>query len=513
MMQKTRREFLRTAALGAASMSAGLSCTKSKRKAPLRNILFIVGDDHVASVLGCYGNRLIRTPNLDAMAGRGVRFSHAFANAPVCNASRQSILTGKYPHACGVTLLRTSFPADQYTIAEHLKRHGFRTAAIGKMHFNNDLPHGFDLRIKTRDWHEHFKAHPPKKPPAGQKVRGPWRPFRTPARIWLNADMLPGPYYDADSEGTFYANKAVEFLQQQQNDRFCLWLGFHEPHSPFNFPIEYAGKYRPEDMPLPQGSPEDDRWIPKIFRDLSDKDKRGIIASYYTSVEYLDKNVGLILDALKATGLDRNTLVIYIGDQGYLLGDHKRFEKHTMWDPAIRAPLLMQSDGRWGRNRAIDALTEFIDLTPTMLDALGVPPMPELQGKSLLPVLEGKTAEHKDMVFCEFLVDNKAMVRTQRWKYIFTSGKRDLGQGYATGYPPPGITHRLYDLQNDPGETHNLAGIASYRSILQQLRDRMLEIFMRTHPKAGQLPKGLTKDEQLVWFCEPPDANPQLDAR
>jgi len=515
MQKETRRQFIKIiSTLSASGLGATLFCkTGFSVIEPMRNVVCIIGDDHAADVLGCYGNKVIRTPNLDRMASRGVRFTHAYANAPLCSASRQSLLTGKYPHACGVTLLRTAFPDEQLTVAEHLKQYGFKTGVIGKTHFNNSLPHGFDIRIDTQEYRKHLKENPPEKPPANLQTRPPWKPFRDPARIWLNADGRPSHYYDKDDLGTFLANKAVEFIEQNKNERFCLWVGFHEPHSPFNFPVEYTGKYKPEDMPLPKGSPEDDRWIPQIFKDLSDKEKRGIIASYYTSVEYLDKNVGLILNELKRSALDKNTLVIYIGDQGYLLGHHKRFEKHMMWEEAIRSPLIVQAGGRFGNGRSIDALAEFIDLAPTILQTLGIESMPHLQGKSLLPVLQGIKSDHKDVVFSEFLADNKAMLRTKEWKYIFTSGKRDLGQGYATGNPPSGILHRLYNVRNDPEETTNVADRPENTAILDSLQKRMLSLFKETHPNASQLPEELSLEKKLVWFCEPPDKNADIEAK
>lgn len=509
----TRRQFLQSIGTLATAATALTSCESRKAGAIIDNVLVIIGDDHSAEVLGCYGNEIIRTPNLDRMASRGVCFTSAYANAPLCSASRQSLLTGKYPHACGVTLLRTSFPEEQTTIAEHLRDHGFSTGIIGKTHFNNDLSHGFDLYIGHKDYVSHLEKNTPRKPAEEIETRPPWRPFQDPARIWLNADMLPSSRYDKDSAGTFYAQKAIEFLQKNSENRFCLWVGFGEPHSPFNFPIEYRGKYNPDRIPLPVGSPEDDRWVPAIFRDMSDRDKRGIIASYYTSVEYLDKNVGLILSELERLKLDKRTLVIYVGDQGYLLGDHKRFEKHMMWEHAVRSPFILQAGVTLKNNRRIDSLTEFVDIAPTVLELLDLPPLPEAQGKSLAPLLRGETASHKEYVFCEFLADNKAMVRSRRWKYIFSSGKRDLGQGYATGFPPPGITHRLYDLDNDPGETHDVAKNSGNRPILSGLQDELLRWFYQTHPKAEQIPADLTVEEKLVWFCEPPDKDADLDAK
>jgi choline-sulfatase len=480
---------------------------------PFKNIVCIIGDDHAATVLGCYGNPVIKTPNLDNLASRGLMFTQAYSNAPLCSASRQSILTGKLPHACGVTLLRTSFPQEEVTIAEHLLQHGFATAVVGKTHFNNAFSHGFDQHITKLHYSNYIKAIPESDWLYQGEARPKWRPFQDQARIWLNADGLPSKYNDAHDTGTYFARESVNFIKSNQKNRFCLWVGFGEPHSPFNFPHEYAGIYQRQDMPLPEGSPEDDRWLPLIFKDLSETDKRGIIASYYSSVTYLDKNVGLIIQGLEETGLLEETLVIYMGDQGYLLGDHKRFEKHMMWEEAVRAPLIICAGGKYGKGRKIDVLTEFIDLAPTILDLLNIPPMEQIQGKSLYPVITGEKDTHKEYVFAEFLVDNKAMVRNREWKCIFTSGKRDLGQGYATGNPPSGIRHRLYNLIADPKETRDVAGLSENREILIKLQSALLQRFMDTDPRASSLPEGLTTVDALVFFCDPPDKGADLEAK
>ncbi len=510
MPNLNRRSFLKAAAITAALPMLS-SCTVQAE--PFKNIVMIIGDDHSARVLGCYGNKVVRTPNLDKMAQRGIRFTNAYANAPVCSASRQSLLTGRYAHAAGVTLLRTPFPEEQVTVADHLKQFGFATGYVGKMHFNNDLNHGFDENFKRRDLGSYRQEHTPREVDDSIPVRPPWKPFRDPARIWLNADMLPSEFFDKDSDGAIYSKKAIEFLNNHKDERFCLWLGFQEPHSPFNFPIEFAGRVDPKNVPLPEGSPEDDRWVPEIYRDLSEEDRRGIIASYYTSVEYMDKNVGLVLDELDRLGLIEETLVIYIGDHGYLLNDHKRFEKHMMWEPAIGAPLIVLGGQRFKKNITSEVLTEFVDLAPTIMDALGVDQMRTHQGKSLLPVLEQKTSEHKDYVFAEFLVDNKAMVCTKKWKYIFTTGKRDLGQGYATGFGPSGIVHRLYDVANDPDETRDVSTQQENQAVLQELQQTMIQHFKETDPRAPQLPAGLSTDDILAWFCEPPEGDETVDSK
>jgi choline-sulfatase len=159
-----------------------------------------------------------------------------------------------------------------------------------------------------------------------------------------------------------------------------------------------------------------------------------------------------------------------------------------------------------GQTKATEALVEFIDLVPTILEELKVPMMAGLQGKSVVPVIDGKATKHRESVFSEYLVDNRVMLRTAEWKYVFTTGKADLGLGYATGNAPPGITHALYDLNRDPGETRNLADNPAHKARLQELQEALVQRFKETHPRAQKLSAGSSLEQALVWFCEPQDA-------
>jgi len=470
---------------------------------PIQNLLFIMGDDHSTGVFGAYGNTLIRTPGLDRLAAQGARFERAYVNSPFCTPSRQSLITGKLPHATGVTLLPTPLGEDQTTIAEHLEGFGFRTGAVGKMHFNSRLRHGFEYRVDRGHYREWLETMDPPQLGETTLVRPSLKPFRNPTRIWLNAEVLPGSQIDERSEGTYFAEKAIEFLRTRSEKRFCLWLSFAEPHSPFNFPIEYSGKYNPADMTTPEVGPDDEARVPAVFRDLSEQDKKGIIASYYTSVEYLDKNVGLVLEELDRLGLSGKTLVIYVGDHGYLLGHHSRFEKHTMWEEEVRAPLLVRGPGIVPAVN--QAMVEFVDLVPTILELLSIPSLPGVQGMSFAEVLRGQAKEHRQSLFAEYLPDNQAMLRTHRWKYIFTSGQHDLALGYATGTPPTGIEHRLYDMVADPREFTNLADRPELTETLRSLQGQLLDRFKHTDPRAGRLPSDLDISQALAWFCEPPE--------
>ena len=489
----------------------------------LKNVVVVLADDHALKVTGTYGNTQIHTPNIDRLSEAGVTFTRAYCNAPICSASRQSLLTAKYPHATGVNLLFTPF-ADEgnVTIAEHLKQFGYRSAIIGKTHWNNwvwgtlyedGMPsHGFDRIIDRNHYREFLKNNPAPAVPTDRKYYS--REHLTPDQMaeWMNYRVLPHAIDDQHSSGTFFANQAVDFIKENNENPFFLWLAFFEPHQPYYFPIEYAGKYLPENVKLPEGSAEDDRWIPQVYRDMTDPEKKGIIAAYYTSTEYMDKNLGIVLGGLEQMGLADNTLVMYISDNGYLLYEHKRFEKHTMWEESIRQPLVVRLGSSFRSGEREDALIEYIDVVPTILDIIGVSPMEAAQGKSFAETLVNGT-EHKSIAFSEYLHDNMAMVCNKKWKYVFTTGSRDLGIGYQTGYGPSGMIHRLYDLENDPMEQHSVAHLAENQQVLLNMQQAMLERFIQTHPDGNSCPEELSLEGKLVWFCEPRDvgADPQLN--
>jgi choline-sulfatase len=240
-----------------------------------------------------------------------------------------------------------------------------------------------------------------------------------------------------------------------------------------------------------------------IFRDLSDKDKRGIIASYYTSVEYVDRNVGRLLEALRQRDLDRNTLVIYHADHGYSLGQHGRFEKHCGYDPALRVPLLMRWPGKI-REGVVKDMTEHIDVPATIVDLMNLERLPIQHGQSLRPYLEGRRMDSpRNWIFSEYLENEEAYVRTDRWKLIFCSGKRKRDDGYVTDNPTPGRYVRLFDHKTDPGEFTSVA--AQNRDVVGKLESLMLERFRTTHPEAAQQPQRLSVEEMLDWYVRPRD--------
>lgn len=493
-MSLTRRQLL----AGAAAQAV------SKRRP---NLLFILADDHAGYVLGCDGNSQASTPNLDRLASEGTRFSAHYCNSPVCTASRQSFFTGQMPHMAGVTRLPTPLAEDKPTLARQLKAAGCTTAVFGKMHFNRPAKpglHGFDVPTTeqelTRAWNRDVKPRPA---PEGMQTKPAWHPFKDPARIWLNADELPYPRFENDMRSLYQFRQAGQFLEAHRDQPFALWVSFMEPHSPYDFPIEDRGRFDPAAFKVPRVGPEDASQIPLIFRNLSDADKRGIIASYYTSVAYLDRSVGRVLDTLRRLNLDRDTLVVYMADHGYSLGQHGRFEKHCGYDPALRVPLLMRLPGKI-RQGVVTDYTEHIDVPATIVDILGIDPLPIQHGRSLRPYLErGRAPEPRTHIFSEYLENEECFVRTDRWKFIFCSGKRKRTDGYETDNPTPGRYVRLFDLKNDPGEFSNVA--TRNRDTADKMQKLMLDRFRTTHPEAAQEPQRLSPEEALDWYVRPRD--------
>jgi arylsulfatase A-like enzyme len=249
--------------------------------------------------------------------------------------------------------------------------------------------------------------------------------------------------------------------------------------------------------------PEDAWQVPLIFRDLSPEEKQGIAAAYYTSVRYLDRNVGRALALLEKHGLAENTLVVYCADHGYCLGQHGRFEKHCGYDPALQVPLMMRHPKSIRAGR-VEKFTEHIDLPHTLTDMLGLEAFPVRHGGSLRSYAEGKRASARDHIFSQYLENEEAFIRTERWKFIIGSGRRKRTDGYETDNPTPGRYVRLFDLKADPGEFTNVA--PKQPKVVNALLDRMLERYRATHPDAPQEPQRLNREEAVEFYVRPRDA-------
>ncbi len=438
------------------------------------NLLFLIADDHAGYVLGAQGNKLAHTPNLDRLAAQGTRFAANYCNSPVCTPSRQSILTGLYPHAVGVTTLKTPLAEDKTTLADLLRAEGYETATFGKMHFNapgKDGMHGFATAFTEdrvqRGWQQ-----------AVGRAAPPWKPFVDPASTWLNAAKQALPFRDEEMRSTWQLAQAKNWLSEHKDAPFALWLSIQEPHSPFHFPSEEQRRFDPSGFPVPKVGLEDLWQIPLIFKDLSPSEKQGIIAAYYSSVSFLDRNIGRMLDHLHALGLDENTVVVYMADHGYSLGQHGRFEKHCFYQPAMQVPLIFRQPGKISAGKTVVHPTESVDVATTLLRLLGLKNrLPQTHGRDLF------TAPPRDDIFSVYLENEEACLIWEQWKLIYTTGLRKRSDGYLTADPTPGRIVRLYHRSQDPGEFRNVA--KQYPALVQTLTHRLEEKFRATHPEPG----------------------------
>lgn len=265
---------------------------------------------------------------------------------------------------------------------------------------------------------------------------------------------------------------------------------------------------------MPEVSEADRREQPNVFKSLTPDDARGIQAAYYTSLSFLDHQIGRILDALDDAGLAANTVVVYLGDNGSMLGQHGRFEKHCFYEPAIRVPLIVRWPSRLPEDRKVQELVELVDLFPTLLELLGLPRPPDLHGRSLVPLLEARPGgEGRDVVFSEYLENEEAMARSGRYKLIVGTGRRVRQDGYKTDNPLPGPYEHLFDLRADPGETTDRAARPELAGIKDELRRRLHDRLVSTRGGLEPVPARLSEIEAIYWCLVPRDGTQSRTSR
>ncbi|WP_165075847.1 sulfatase family protein [Paludisphaera rhizosphaerae] len=495
---------LRTATL-LALMALGLAVDTSRAAEPLRrppNLLLIVDDDQAAETMGIEGDAHGATPNLDGLARQGSYFRRAYCNNPLCTPSRQSFISGKLPHATGVTRLPTALPESVRTLGHMLGERGYRTAAVGKMHFNDTSNHGFALRRDYAEWLKHLGAHPP---PAGDN-RKPWRPMVDPTADWLNSGVEDAGLDTGSMDATYFVNRAVRFMKEEPGRPFALVVSFYEPHAPFHFPVEYRGRFHPDQFAAPPVSVRDRFEQPTVFCGLEPRHVRGIQASYYTSLAFVDEQIGRLVRTLDDNGLGNDTLVVFLSDNGYMLGRHGRFEKHCFYESAVRVPLLFRQPGRIPTDRRVGEMVELVDVLPTILALLGQPAPPGLHGRDMSGLVLGRPgAVGRSVVFSEYNENEEAMARTDRYKLIVGSGRRPRKDGYAPAHPPTGPYERLFDVQADPNEDHDLSAEPAFAAVKVELTRSLAERFRATWEGPEPVPACLSDRGVVEWCLTPRD--------
>ncbi len=465
---------------------ASVALTASAAPAKRLNVLFFAVDD-LRPEFGAYGRDYIHSPNLDALAARGMTFRRAYCQQAVCSPSRTSLLTGARPDTTKVYDLETHFRKnipDVITLPQHFKKNGYFVQGMGKLfHGGLDDSPSWSVpwsRPKARSYGhpENLKLVERKSAAArkaGKKGKVLSRASRGPA--FEGADVPDNTFHDGA-----LADMAVKTLRNlaRKDQPFWLGVGFIKPHLPFVAPKEYWDLYDPAKIKLasnpyrPKGSPDYAigdggemrvyEGIPKghIPDDLARELKHG----YYAAISYMDAQVGRVLAELDQLGLRDNTIVILWGDHGWKLGEHDAWCKHTNMELDANAPLLLSVPGMRHAGARTDALVEFVDIYPTLAELCGLPLPSHLEGSSFAPVLDAPDAPRKPAVFSQYPrgVKKKRLMgysmRTDRYRFTRWVEKYDHSKVDAI---------ELYDHRKDPQENVNIAADPANAALVRRL--------------------------------------------
>lgn len=407
------------------------------------NVLFIVSDDLNAS-LGCYGHPLVKTPHLDRLAGLGVRFDRAYCNYPVCNASRTSFLSGRHPQTTEVinngVSPRVALGPDFQFLPEYFKTHGYFTAGIGKI--THTPEHLNAVKWDVVDDPQHNPAN---------GFQGDWQALK----------QAPD---EAQPDG-ITARHAARLLEEHRDGPFFIAAGFHRPHAPRVTPQKYFDLYPHDQLTLPTATTEPG--IPKIALppgydpDMTDKARLNYLQSYYACVSFMDAQVGVLMEAMDRLDLWRNTVVVFLSDNGYHLGEHGGFwSKMSLMDESGRLPLIISAPGM-ARQPCARAVS-LVDLYPSLTELCGLPTPAGLEGRSLAPLLRDPAAPWSHPV-------RSVVMRGEK-----RDEQLDLGRSVYTGRHAfiqwPDGSLQLYDDQADPRQTRNLAAEPGHETLIAELR-------------------------------------------
>jgi arylsulfatase A-like enzyme len=469
------------------------------------NVVLINTDQQRMDTINALGHSHMDTPNLDRLVEEGVTFTNCHITAPSCAPSRASLFTGYYPHTTGIYRNGDRW---RHSWIEDLSEAGYYTVNVGKMHtapYDTDM--GFDERYVVENKDRYLADVPGGEPPLpGEKfwfddwdralaARGLLKQQREFYRMWDDYEERLGAFEwelpeDAHPD-VFVGERATWWLDSMPAlDRpLFMEVGFPGPHPPFDPVPRWAEEYLDRSLPMPDVSEADLEGQPPPLDALREHnenaDHDSVVhqvdapadarhrqrAYYYANVSMIDEQVGAILDAIAANGLE-DTVVIFTSDHGEALGDHGHSQKWTMYDEVTRVPTIVWAPDRFDGGRQFDDLCQLFDLGPTVLELADVPVPDSMEAESLLPALEGEAWSGRDYVFAEHARDAilqetefMTMVRTDRWKLVhFVEG--DYGQ--------------LFDLREDPAEERNLWEDPDYRDVKRELRDAMLDWRIRS---------------------------------
>jgi arylsulfatase len=444
------------------------------------NVLFIMADQHRFDYLGCAGAGFLRTPNLDRLAARGVRFTQCITNCPVCAPARIGLATGLQPSRLGSLDNQSYLPHSVPTHYQRFRDHGYRVGCVGKLdlakpsHYNGrygDRPcvYGWGFtHPKECEGKMHAGSSPTPIGPythylAERRLLGRfYKDYQARKAVgWIvgasHDSVLPTEAF----EDAYIGHQAAAWIEHVPDDfPWYYFVSFVGPHDPFDPPTEYADRYRDSVMPPAvhdelEGKPN---WVRRRQIAASAEDTALSRQQYCGAIELIDDQVGLILNAIEARGVLDNTYIVFTSDHGEMLGDHGLYTKSVAYEPSLHVPLIVAGPGIAG-DRTSDALVELVDVNPTLCELAGLPPQENVDARSLVPVLAGEKTEHRTEAIG--VIRHWRCIRTHRYKLI--ENYNDVVE--------------LYDLDQDPGELHNIADRRAkvVPDLSRRLRDRLME--------------------------------------
>jgi len=457
----------------------GLSLPAQNKK--IKNVLFIISDDLKASVIGVYGNKVCKTPNIDKLAAEGMLFKNTYCQGTVCGPSRTSFMHSRYQGSI------------QTNMGKNFRDNGFYSARVGKiyhMRVPGDIIPGTDGADIASTWDEKFnskgqEAHTPgdyaclnlniftKELEGRQSTRMPHRMFVT---VSYEGDGSDQPDYKT-------ASKTIELIRKNKDKPFFIAAGFVRPHYPMVAPKRYFDMYPWKDIELPEVPENDLKDIPKFsyystrndtnpIGKYIDNQKR-MWAGYYATVTYMDEQVGRIVKELENLGLRDSTAIVFTSDHGYHLGEHTYWQKNDLHEEVTRVPLIISAPGY--KAGVSESITELVDIYPTLAGLTGISTPKQVQGMSLIPILKSGSAEVKESALS--FTPKGISMRSKRWAYM----------RYKDG------SEELYDMQKDPKQFTNLLKNPEYSSVLKEQQKKFDSRVKEAEVKVQNSKKGKKK--------------------
>ncbi|MXY99607.1 sulfatase-like hydrolase/transferase [Candidatus Poribacteria bacterium] len=427
------------------------------------NILFLMSDEHSPHAIGCEGNPIVQTPNLDQLAASGTYFESAYCQVPLCTPSRMCMLTGKHAHRCSAWNNGSILFPEHLTMPAHFAQHGYATALVGKMHFGGKEQHnGFQSRpygdLRGNAGHQTDPLNPP------SRIRGR---TRLAGVTEIPSSLLQERVINGET---------LEYLRSQPEDQpWFLLASYSRPHFPLTAPKRLLDKYWPDnvDMPnIPPGHLEQTHRFAKGLRDnfntqdIPPEETRKARAAYYACCEFLDETLGDLLTLLERDGFLDNTIIVYTTDHGEMAGEHGQWWKSSYYEAAARVPLIVwDKQIQQSHGARVTAPVELNDLFPTLCTRAGIPIPEDLDGADLTNLMSGDTDDWRNTAITEYWAPQTTgpmrMLRTPRYKYVAFPEDESI----------------LFDLETDPDEFESLSGQEEHKELEASLHEQLMDGF------------------------------------